>query len=351
MATSTYLNIIRKIRMHPFKAVLWCAIAIYILCILLIMIDGHNLMETMLIITPKLLGQLDTIDFTLTDFASTISLFVYVIFLGAIIGKSTEAITNLNHRRGVFTEKVNHKNHIVICGWNFQGPKIVENLLLSHTQKEIVILVDSEEIPYTCDKIDFVRGCPYKKDDLIRAGIPDADTAIVLTKFTGKNASTNPDADALIVILAIETLNKNIHTCVQLLDSENMIHFENLNTDEIICLDHIGGNLIVSSTLNHGMSHIIEELMTYDEGSELYKIKIQNKDIGKNFKDIAKELLDKKKILIAVETEKNNLALEKFKDEWIHSTSGNRIIIINPHEDYLIEKNDMLIVISDHEEM
>jgi len=113
-----------------------------------------------------------------------------------------------------------------------------------------VVLADLEKIPYDSDRVDFIQGVPWRKEDLEKAAMSKANTAIVLTDIRSEK-NDNPDAEALLITLAIESLNRKVHTCVQLLNSENRPHLENANADEIICLE-TGGKLAVSSALNPG---------------------------------------------------------------------------------------------------
>jgi voltage-gated potassium channel len=309
-------------------------------------------LHAVLILMPSILGELGTVEENPKDIVFITSLAIYVCFLGLIFGKASQVLVNLLLKGGVVMKKVNYENHIVICGWNYQGPKVVESLLSCgiRGKKAIVILADMEKVPYDSDDVDFVHGCPWREGDLIRAGIPKADNAIILTDIIGEKTS-NPDADALMITLAIECLNRNIHTCVQLLSSENRIHLENANADEIICLDQVGGKLLVASALNHGVSNIIKELLTFNQGSELYRYhrKISATYIGKTLGEVGKELLDKKMILVAVETKNDDYITKEFSNDWIHSTGKDRVMMINPQGDYKLRENDSLFIISETE--
>jgi voltage-gated potassium channel len=343
----------RWIRRHPLQFIVVVLIALYIVSISIIMVyENVGFLEATLRIVPSFLGELGVIDITPTGFASMLGLFVYAGFLCILIGKAAEVLVSISLKGGIIMKKVRHKNHIVICGWNYQGAGIIECLRAEdiHNKKSIVILEDVDKPPYSSDKVDFISGKPWRKDDLIRAGILDAYSAIILTDIRSEK-SKNPDADALMITLAIESLNRDVHTCVQLLSSENREHLENANADEIICLDQVGGNLAVTSALNHGLSEIIKELLTFDLGSEFYRFKrkIPEKYIGKSFTDVSKELIDKKMILIAVETQKDEDLLEKCSNDWIHSSTKSRAMLINPQGDYNIRENDSLFIISEKE--
>ena len=353
MQYNLLVKIGRRIRRHPIQFIVIILIALYIIASSIIIIyENVGLLEATLTVIPSFLGELGFIEITPTGFASMLGLFVYAGFLCILIGKAAEVLVSISLKGGIIMKKVRYKNHIIICGWNYQGEKIIECLLTEdiHHEKPIVILADLDKPPYSSDKVDFISGQSWKKEDLIRAGILDADSAIILTDIKGEK-SNNPDADALMITLAIESLNKDVHTCVQLLSSENREHLENANADEIICLDQVGGNLAVSSALNHGLSKIINELLTFNLGSEFYRFKrkIPEKYIGKSFTDVSKELIDKKMILIAVETQKDDTLLEECSPDWIHASTETRAMLINPQGEYILRENDSLFIISEKE--
>jgi len=338
---------------HPLKLTIVILICLYIIATAMIMLNENvSFIEAILVTIPSFLGEMGSIEYSATGIASMIGLIVYVGFLGILIGKAAEFLVSLSLKGGVIMKNIKYKNHLLICGWNYQGPKIIENLLSSniHQKKPIVILANMEKPPYSSDKVDFIKGFPYRKEDLIRAGIKKADSAIILTDITCEKTD-NPDADALMITLAIETINRDVHTCVQLLSSENREHLKNANADEIICLDKVGGNLAVASALNHGVSNILNELLTFDLGSEFYryKKKIPKKYVGKSFVEIGKQLFDKKILLIAVETQRDDYLLETCGNDWIHASTEEKALLINPQGDYNLRENDSLFVISEED--
>lgn len=348
-----HVRVTRIFQRRPIIFAVFLLVVIYIACILTVMISERvDFFDAMLLLIPSFLGELGSIEATPADIATILSLGIYVLFMAIVVGKLSEALISRALKGGLAMRKVNHKDHVVVCGWNYQGPQILESLLSLevHKKKAIVVLADTEENPYDSTKVDFVRGCPWKRDDLIRAGIEHADTAIILTNIRG-GGEDNPDADALMITLSIETLNSKVHTIVQLLSSENRVHLENANADEIICLDQVGGKLAVSSALNHGLSTIINELLTFDKGSEFYRYHREMPDqyVGRTFWEVAKQLIDRKMILIAVETEKDICVTRDCSNDWVHSVGHNRAMVINPQSDYRFRKGDSLFVISEQE--
>lgn len=347
-----YTKVIRFFRRRLLILIIVFLIIIYILSIIIIVVyENVSIVDAARSILPSFFGEYAELEVGPVGIASLLGLIVYMTFLGVLFGKIAQFFVSITLRGGIIMKKVRYKDHIIICGWNYQGPKIVENLLSGYCkEKPIVILADLEKPPYSSDEIDFLSGVPWKKEDLIRAGIKNAGTAIILTDITDIKIK-NPDADALMITLAIESINPKVHTCVQIISVENKIHLENAHADEIICLNQIGGNLLVSSALNHGISKIINEIMNFDEGSEIYRFKkkLPQMYIGQSFEKVAKKLLDKKIILIAFETEKDGYLEEKCTNDWIHSTTNGKVMVINPQGDYNLRGNDSIFIISQEE--
>ena len=103
-------------------------------------------------------------------------------------------------------KSVKYDNHIIICGWNIQGKNIVKQLLSPDIIKSraIVILANLSKRPSVDDKVDFISGDPTKEEDLMRAGIMNADTVIILTEFRNdSNEGINPDAQAVLITLTV----------------------------------------------------------------------------------------------------------------------------------------------------
>jgi voltage-gated potassium channel len=273
-------------------------------------------------------------------------------FLAILTAKITSWLMEFLRRGGSMTKKVKFSGHIIICGWNFQGERIVSHLLSPDQKRyrQIVVLANIEQRPVKDERIEFIKGDPTQDEDLIRAGVMRADSIIVLTDFTkGPNEA---DAEALMVVLAVESLNREVHTCVQLLNSANRMHLERAHADEIICLDQIGGNLVVASALNHGISHVVAELLTFNVGSEFYRYDghISDATLGREFAEVVQVLAQRRMILLAVETnDSEDLRRQLSTDILYKSREEERVMVVNPQSQYKIRQGDALFVIAESE--
>lgn len=249
-------------------------------------------------------------------------------------------------------KKVNFSGHTIICGWNFQGEQIVNELLNANVkqQRGIVILHDSEERPIKDERVEFVKGDPSQDESLKRAGIMTADSVIVLTDC--HKGANDADAEALMVTLAVESVNREVHTCVQIMNSANRMHLERAHADEIICLDQVGGSLMVASALNHGISYVVSELLAFNMGSEFYRYddKISDRLIGKEFAQAVQILASQRMILIGIETDYSEDLLNRLSNDVVYKVpEKKRAMVVNPQSRYEIKQGDTLFVIAEAE--
>ena len=303
-------------------------------------------------VMPAILGELGTIESRslITQVSILAALLVSIVGLAVITAKITSIFVEFCKRGGSIVEKVNLSNHIVICGWNFQGERIVSELMRGQVKprREIVVLANCESRPVKEESVEYVKGDPTQDESLIRAGITKADSVIVLSDLT--KPANEADAEALMIVLAVESLNREVHSCVQIANSTNRVHFQRAHADEIICLDQIGGNLVVASALNHGTSKVVSELLTFNAGSEFYRYEghLSNALIGKEFSEAVQVLAQKRMLLLGIETEDTEELRRQLSDDILRSSGPKgRIMVINPQKQYKIRQGDILFLIAE----
>ena len=229
--------------------------------------------------------------------------------------------------------KGDHNNHVLICGWNYLGKEVIENLLSEDAKKagieQIVILADIDRPSQELEKhknrnVDFIRANPLDESDLIIKGcVKTCHSILILPDLK----SSKSDAETLMTLLAIKKINENTFVCVQLLDSNYKSHFNNAGANEVICLDDYGSGIAIGSIISHGLGKVISELITFNSGSEIYKTKkIPGNFEGKSFRELSMLLSDQNSILIAIETAEGEVLVNPNKNEKINP--GSKLFII-----------------------
>jgi voltage-gated potassium channel len=244
---------------------------------------------------------------------------------GALAAKLIELVM----KRGSGMGSAKENNHIVICGWSTKGEEILRELHADEVEdkRPVVILADLERSPTRDELTTWVRGNPASGDDLMRAGIDRADTAIILADLTA-GGSEDADAKTLLTTLAVESINPNCYTCVEVIKSENRQHFERTKADELVVSAELTGALLASSAVTHGLSRVVTDLLTHPVGNEFYEMKAPEDVVGKTFSDALAHLKDGHDC-IPMAVSKNGSDYE-----------------INPARDRLINENDRFLVIA-----
>lgn len=232
----------------------------------------------------------------------------------------------IRENKGMGTSKVN--NHIIICEWNHRAKAILKELR-SDPQTEnlpIVLIADIEEKPVDDPGLVFVSGVA-NEESLIKANLEKAGTIIILGDDGVE--TTARDAKVVLTTLTVESINPQIYSVVELVDKANEQHCQRANADEIIVGSELNSHLIASAASDHGISRIISELLSSRYGNELYSMPVPDQMIGSNFLDV----------FITMKTENNTTVFGVQKGR-----GGD--FISNPDADYLVCREDYLLVIS-----
>ena len=227
--------------------------------------------------------------------------------------------------------RAKYQDHIVICGWSPKGHEILRELHADEIPhpRPVAIVAPLPINPSEDDLVTFVQGRPSDADVLKRAGIERAETAIILADHS--NAETGADerdAMTLLTALAVEALNPNVHTCVEVIRSQNLPHFQRAKVDEVVVSAELAGNVLAASAMNHGISHVLSDLTGHEAGNEFYGVEAPATFAGRSFGQVmeaAKASADA--ILVGV-------ASNGFRYE------------LNPPSDRIIEPSDRLLLIA-----
>ena len=246
---------------------------------------------------------------------------------GAVATKLIEVI----RRRDTGMGESNDDGHIVICGWSPKGAEILKELHAEEVEdkRPVVILAQLEMNPSGDPLTTFIRGNPSNTADLHRAGIERADTAIILADDTNPSLSADDiDAKTLLAALAVESINPNCYTCVEVIRSENRQHFERAKADELVVSAELTGALLASSAIHHGISHAVSDLLTHPGGTEFYTIDPPDEFLGATFGHALERLkADRDCILVAIATGEHTYAINPPSDRKIRH--GDRLLVIS----------------------
>ena len=242
------------------------------------------------------------------------------------------ALVQVVLRRNMGQGRTRVKDHIVICGWSSKGNEII-NEIRGRQDKEadrhFVILAPLKENPAKDERTTFISGDPASSEDLARANITSAATAIILADNSYPGIDVEEmDSKTLMVVLAVEAVAPACYTCVEIIHSANRHHFLRTKADELLISGKLTGALLAHSAATHGLSKVIDELVSYPGGNEFYWTDVTPALAGKQFHEVLSYLKrNYEAVPMAVKV------------------PGHKQFFVNPPSDYELKLGDSLLVI------
>jgi len=271
-------------------------------------------------------------------------------------------------------EGIKEKGHIVICGWNEHTEEVLQALINYGTVADTsVVLInelsvdemDTLKLKYGRQGFRFLRGNYVHEDVLLRANITKAHFALIMADTTGSHTQDRADERTTLAILAIKSLAPSVKTVAELLNGENRPHLRRAGVDEIIVRGEHVGALLASAVSNPGIPRLFSQILSPTESHKLWRTSIPKQFIGGTFRDLFHYFREKHQaLLVAILQEKKTVKLEDLlsdstsaldafikekireaKEDLLKGKSEMRIIV-NPEDNYVIEGNDVALVIA-----
>ena len=216
----------------------------------------------------------------------TVLIFFGIGFVSVVTASIASALVIDKIKEGQGLKTLRLRGHILICGWNNGGPIILKELRTAGVDEHIVVVADLDDNPAPDDdRVHFVKGDCTEDEVLKRADTPHAATAIVLADASGDRSYQAADARTILAVLTIETMNPSCYTCVELVQQKNRPYLERAHADEIIISGEFGGKVLANAAINHGLSHVVGDLLNSGEGAEFYKTPLPPPLEGRTFED------------------------------------------------------------------
>ncbi len=298
---------------------------------------------------------------------------IILMFLGmALISVFTATISSVfvarKIKEGRGLEEVKFKDHLVICGWNFNGEHVLSNLLKEKKKAGSIVLINQLPDETVSDiisnfvglKIKYVRGDFTKEPILNRANIKAAQAAIILPDVnSGMNAAS--DERTILATLSIKAINSKVKVYAHIINRENLSHLRKARADEVLVSDSYAGYLLASHILSPGVPQTVDLLFSEDVPYKFRRYDLPAQEVGKTYQKIKEKLeatLDMICIGFGRETEGVNIVDilsddYSFLDQFIKtkfeqagrgfSEKSKINVRINPPADTVLETNDFLI--------
>ena len=268
-------------------------------------------------------------------------------------------------------EKVNVKNHIILCGWNRNADKIIDSIqyLSEGRRKDLVLINDLDEetiarlkTRYRDIHLHFVAGDYTSEQILQRASLEDADTIIIIPSDVDASIQ-NPDEKTILATLTIKGLEPNKRLIAYLYSRDNLTHIKRANADEVVISDDFGAYMLASHVVDPGIPQILNRLLDNVSENRFKRVDIPSEFVGQSFNNLFDHFRNKNgSLLIGVYSEEENLGIgevlsadssaldafieRKLKEGGVSLQEESKIsTVINPEKNYKIKDGERAIII------
>jgi voltage-gated potassium channel len=212
--------------------------------------------------------------------------------------------------------------HIIIIGWNERSRELIGKLT-SVKFPEMIVLIDEtlEANPVKSRFVHFIKGKGHVDETIIKSDIQRAEK-VLITADRG-NDELQADMNSILTLLTIKGLCAQVKCIVEILTADQVINALRAGADEVIQSNKLTSVFMVNSLHSNGdglLSNVVHQL----QESRLMDIGVKEADIGKGFREMCQELLNKDFLLIGIKRGEET--------------------ILNPTHSFQIEENDQLLL-------
>lgn len=222
-------------------------------------------------------------------------------------------------------------DHLVIFAWDDKLLKVLHYIIEMKERCDItrdILIVAAEDNAVSWDRIDGeisrLIGDPTDENVLKRAAIVSSSNVIILGD---ERNSELADARSILTVLAIKSMSKNVHVCVEVMDVDNIASLRMARADHIISIPNLREKLLAQASLTHYVSHIYRELFDLERDQSIITISFRESFRGESISELSRTLYEKDMVLIGI---------------WDSKTEK---VLLNPRRSYIVQENDNLIIL------
>ncbi|TNJ65143.1 ion transporter [Paenibacillus hemerocallicola] len=264
-----------------------------------------------------------------------LGIFLYIFGIGLIsivISKSVDFIFAYNRKKEEGKLRYKGENHFVLIDWSKHAELAIQEIMKSDPAVDIVLIAQHAKTPVSHERVHYVQGNPVQRQTLDDANLSKARAVFIFADETTDNHATIRDSafidgKTLLIATTIERHFNHLHTVVEVMDRDNIPNFTHVKVDEFIVGTETVSRLAVRSAFNPGASKIVSQLLTSQDGGDLYEI--GKRPHWRTFRDAFDELLREGATLLS---EGEHLNVNRRLDEPI--PEGARLFVICDADTY-----------------
>lgn len=173
---------------------------------------------------------------------------------------------------------------VVICGWNVQGRRAVDDLQKTAPGLQLVVVAepDDADVPPIPDApgVTHVCGDPTDADVLQRADLTDAQAAVILADRCPGGQPDTIDARTLLAALTVRQLDASVHLIAELQHEESERLAVDAGVDEAILARQFSGAMLTQSLASPALSRLFGQLFETGAGAAVREREVPDELVG-----------------------------------------------------------------------
>lgn len=200
-------------------------------------------------------------------------------------------------RKGLRTLRA--KDHLLVLGWNDKAKHAIIEFRADprYLDTKVIVVADLEENPFDDPKVRFVRGVPCASESLRKADAQNAGAAIILAEDP---SDPHSDHQSALTVMALRRLNAKIRISAELVSAANKEHLDSAGCDAVIDSVSVSSGLLVRGVQDVGVPELITHLLSSDLGSEIYRVTVEPRFVGKTYREFVIHNLDRLQTVVAL---------------------------------------------------
>jgi voltage-gated potassium channel len=143
-----------------------------------------------------------------------------------------------------------------------------------------------------------------------------------------RDGSDDADMHSILTVLAIESLAPDVRTVVEVNNPKHVAHFKRADVDEVLVTSKLASRLLARTALYPGLGDIVTDMVSGGAGSELYRVPMPPRMIGRPIREVAPSLLeDNGAMLLAV--------------------ARNGEVVTNPGAQFVLAEGDEIVLMAE----
>jgi voltage-gated potassium channel len=219
-------------------------------------------------------------------------------------------------QEGKGLSQIKSSQHTIILGWNSAGVKIVENLVLTDKDIELVMVNQlpeenvNEILTSFKANLRFVRGDYTRESILARANTSAAKAVIIIPDYYSGQPETNSEDKLLLAVLTVKGISKKVNVTVYSPNIENRPHLKRAGADAVITPENWIAAAVSAQVVSPGINELIQRLLFNPAEFRLRQVRIPDNLHGKAYSQIENHYMRNQQLFLGAIKEEKNIHIE-----------------------------------------